>query len=133
MSLMADGHFCRSQKGWDVNSPRKAKKPADASPRKMTPDIQPLDISEKDREPIQAPEHGQEPAPPSTDSPRIERSMELWGTLYEFWFHAGGPAGFNYDGDEYIVINDSGIVFIRQGRQPASERYYSHLSIGRTS
>ena len=127
---MADGHFCRLQKGWDVNSPRKAKKPAEDT-RRMTPDIPPLNVSDKDKEPIEAPEHGQEATP--LDSPRVERGHALWGTLYEFWFHAGGPAGFNHDGNEYIVINDSGIVFIRQGRQPASERYYSHLSIGRTS
>lgn len=117
-----------------MKSPGKPKKPLNSERSKLTPDIQPMDISDKDKEPILAPPHGNEQlAAPIADTPRIERRHELWGTLYEFWFHAGGPASFTYNGDEYIVINDSGTVFIRQGRQPASERYYSHLSLGRTS
>lgn len=96
---------------------------------KLTPDIPALGIQEQGLAPEAEPQVNPSLAP----SPRIERDNPLYGVLYPFWFQAGSPAGFNFNGDEYIVINDSGTVFIRQGRQNASERYYGHLSMGRSS
>jgi hypothetical protein len=69
--------------------------------------------------------------PPSrTAALRVEPGHPQYRDLYVFWKKAGDPSTFLYGADQWMVINDSGTVFVLKGGAPASEHMYGQTSWG---